>query len=284
MDPLDDLPSDSRREVVAVGAALGVNADDATSAAGGLSLDGLSFKYRKSGPWALDQITCAVPSRAIAVLGPNGAGKSTLFGVLSTVLRPVSGSFTVGSHGGVHMAAREVDEYRRVIGVLPQDFRALGGYTCTEYLEYVAWLRRVPASAARSQAAEALSAVALTDSSTKKVRELSGGMRRRLGLAQALVSRAQLLLLDEPTVGLDPVQRSQFLALLASVTETATVCLATHLVEDVALFADDVVLLVDGRLGFAGTIESFCNVRQRQDVSAAAVERAYFAQTGATPR
>lgn len=244
----------------------------------GLSAVKLSYRYGKKKPWALNDLTGDFASNAIAVLGPNGAGKSTLFGVLSTVLPPTRGSFTVGTHRP--STAKELDAYRMAIGVLPQDFRAFGGYNCTEFLQYVAWLRRVPVTETGPRIHEVLDAVQLTKERSKRVKELSGGMRQRLGLAQALVSRPDLLLLDEPTVGLDPAQRALFLDLLRGLTARTTICVATHLVEDVAAFADEVLLLTGGKCRFAGSVTDFCGVAERSEVDGAAVQRSYFAYAG----
>jgi ABC-2 type transport system ATP-binding protein len=215
-----------------------------------------------------------VHSGAVALLGPNGAGKSTLFGILSMKIMATQGSFWVGGFrsgdGG------DPDDYRERLGVMPQNFNAFGGYTCTEFLRYVAWLRRYPIERVEGGVLRALRAVDLTGHATTRIKSLSGGTRQRLGLAQALVAEPAFLLLDEPTVGLDPEQRHQFLAHLNGVATTTSVLMTTHMVEDVAAFAREVIVLAQGRVVFAGTVNDFCQVPEGRKCTGGDVEAAYL--------
>lgn len=209
----------------------------------------------------------------MAVLGPNGAGKTTLLGLLSTALRADGGTFRV--HGVDVTQGREVQAFRSALGVVPQRLDAMGGLRCRDFLRYVAWLRDVPAALTEERVDESLAAVDLTDSAETRMSSLSGGMRQRMTLAQALVNHPTLVLLDEPTVNLDPAQRDQFLSLVHDTSQRATVLMTSHVAEDVAAFAEEVVMVLDGRTVFAGTLENFCADSGVEQVNGDAVKRAY---------
>nr|WP_275940929.1 ATP-binding cassette domain-containing protein [Nocardioides zeae] len=198
-------------------------------------------------------MTFTATSRRIAVLGPNGAGKTTLFRVLATLADADEGSFSVAGQGVATPA--EVEAYRRSLGVLPQSFSALGSYSCAEFLEYVCWLKKVPRSSVPENVARALRAVDLEDRRDDRVRTLSGGMRRRLGLAQTMLGDPDVILMDEPTAGLDPEQRDRFAGAFERAAETALVVFTTHISVDVVNLAQEVVVLSEGRLRFVGTVD-----------------------------
>ena len=184
------------------------------------------------------------------LLGPNGAGKTTLLRTLAAIVPPMAGSLVLcGQKVGT---AREARLARRQIGYLPQRFGHFPNYTVYEFVRYCAWLKEVPANRAHAATLTVIKAVDLAEQERTPLRKLSGGMLRRCGLAQALVGSPRLLLLDEPTVGLDPVQRLEFRDLIRSLREV-TVVLSTHLVEDVSAACDEVLVMDKGRVRFRGT-------------------------------
>jgi len=245
-----------------------------------MSLTDVRFTYPRARRPALVDVTAEFTSNAIAILGPNGAGKSTLLRILSTLDRPDIGGFRVGAWSSAD--AGDIDRYRNGLGVMPQRLDIFGGYDCEEFLRYVAWLRRVDVDTAERNVADALAAVGLTEIANERVKTLSGGMRQRLGLAQALVNRPRILLLDEPTVGLDPAQRIDFRTYLRVASANCVVVLATHLVEDVAAVATEVLVLNEGRRMFAGTLEDLCGVAPGTQVTGPDVEGAYLRLLGDT--
>ncbi len=184
------------------------------------------------------------------VLGPNGAGKTTLIRALATVLKPAGGELSLlGRTPGGH----DLKSLRREIGYLPQQFGFYPRFTVREFVEYMAWLKEMPKAEIPGAVQRAIDRADLASRADDRLKTLSGGMLRRAGIAQAIVNDPRILLLDEPTVGLDPAQRMQFRDLLRSLARDTCVVVSTHLVEDVATACGDVVLMNEGRVVFQGT-------------------------------
>jgi ABC-2 type transport system ATP-binding protein len=185
------------------------------------------------------------------LLGPNGAGKTSLLRMMATVLPPTSGRLRLlGRDPGSYTPRREI---RRRLGYLPQNLGYYPAFTVTDFVEYFALLKEMPPRQVPRAVAAAVEQVGLGDKARAKLRTLSGGMLRRVGIAQAIVNGPELLLLDEPTAGLDPEQRMAFRALLRDLGQRATVVVSTHLVEDVGAACSEVALMDAGRIVFHGT-------------------------------
>ena len=198
---------------------------------------------------ALDHLTLSIPHGMFGLLGRNGAGKTTLMKTIATLLQKQSGSVTVC---GVPVErAREV---RRMIGYLPQDFAMYGSMTVAEALDYLGLLSGMRRSERRERISLLLERVNLTGQARKRVRALSGGMRQRLGIAQALLHDPRVLIVDEPTAGLDPEERVRFRNLLCEVAQEKTVLLSTHIVGDIEATCENIAILDRGRLLFGGTV------------------------------
>lgn len=199
----------------------------------------------------LSNLTMEVAPGVCGLLGPNGAGKTSLLRVLATILRPTSGSVTVAGFDVTNSATST--ELRRRLGYLPQNFRYVPSFTARDFVLYVAWLKKVPDALAAARTEEVLERVGLSEQAATVMRRLSGGMVRRVGIAQALVNDPQVLLLDEPTAGLDPQQRIAFRKLVRELGRDRVVLLSTHLVEDVGAACDEVHVLSEGSLRFSGS-------------------------------
>ncbi|MEU8713791.1 ATP-binding cassette domain-containing protein [Streptomyces sp. NPDC048663] len=214
-----------------------------------IRVTGLRVRHRRT--VALDSVDLALGTGVHGLLGPNGAGKTSLIRVLATVARPAAGRVEVlGRDTAGHRALGEV---RARLGYLPQEFGHYPGFTVREFVAYVAWLKEMPAAGVPAAVARAVDRVGLADRADERIRTLSGGMVRRVGIAQAVVNEPEVLLLDEPTAGLDPEQRVEFRELLRELGASATVVVSTHLVEDVAAACTEVTLLDAGRVAYRGT-------------------------------
>jgi ABC-2 type transport system ATP-binding protein len=200
---------------------------------------------------AVDGLDLALGTGVHGLLGPNGAGKTTLMRALATVLKPAGGSLTLlGEQAGGRSDLRRV---RRGLGYLPQQFGFYPRFTVREFVEYMAWLKEMPKSAVPGATQRAIERVGLADKADARMKTLSGGMLRRAGIAQAVVNDPAVLLLDEPTVGLDPEQRLDFRELLRDLGADSCVLVSTHLVEDVMAACTDVVMMSAGTIVYQGT-------------------------------
>jgi ABC-2 type transport system ATP-binding protein len=209
------------------------------------------------------------------LLGPNGAGKTSLLRMMATAVPPSAGRLRLLDRDpGRYGPCREI---RRRLGYLPQNPGFYPGFTVTEFVEYFALLKEVPPGRIRAAVATAIDRVELGDRRKARLRTLSGGMLRRAGIAQAIVNEPELLLLDEPTAGLDPQQRVTFRALLRDLGQRATVVVSTHLVEDVAAACAEVALMDRGRIVFQGTPDALAARAGGQDPGDTPMERGYSA-------
>jgi ABC-type multidrug transport system ATPase subunit len=209
------------------------------------------------------------------LLGPNGAGKTSLLRMMATVIPPSSGRIRLlGRDPGSYEPRREI---RRRLGYLPQALGYYPGFTVLEFVEYFALLKDMPAARVPAAVATAVERVDLGLKAKAKLRTLSGGMLRRVGIAQAIVNEPELLLLDEPTAGLDPEQRVAFRALLRDLGQRATVVVSTHLVEDVGAACTEVALMDAGKIVFHGTPAELTSRGTEHGTGDAPMERGYTA-------
>jgi ABC-2 type transport system ATP-binding protein len=218
-----------------------------------IEISGLSKTYRGRVA-ALDGLDLVVPTGMFGLLGANGAGKTTLMRIVAGLMRPTSGRVTVDGHDLGTRAGRT--EVQRTLGYLPQDLGVYPDLTARQFLDYVALLKGMDdRSVRRRRVAELLEVVALTADADRRLRGFSGGMRQRVGIAQALLAGPRLLIVDEPTAGLDPEERIRFRALLSQFAGQRTVLLSTHIVGDIAQTCREVAVLAKGRLIFRGTVD-----------------------------
>jgi len=187
----------------------------------------------------------------LGLLGPNGAGKSTLMRIVATVTRPTAGRVLWQGED----VARHPRELRRVLGYLPQDFGVYPNLSAREFLAYLAAVKGLPARRTRARVDELLELVNLTAAGRRPLSSFSGGMRQRVGIAQALLNDPQLLIVDEPTVGLDPEERMRFRGLLSDLAGERVVILSTHIVSDVEAVATEIAIIDQGRMIAQGTPE-----------------------------
>lgn len=208
-----------------------------------LAIEGVGKKY-KGDLWGIREFSLELQPGILGLLGPNGAGKSTLMRILATITKPTTGAVT---WDGINIAKRP-DPLRSVLGYLPQDFGVYPNLNAVEFLEYMAALKGLSAKAARRRIDELIQEVNLTDARKRPLGGFSGGMRQRVGIAQALLNDPQLLIVDEPTAGLDPEERVRFRHLLTDLSGERIVILSTHIVSDVEATVTEIALVRKGRL------------------------------------
>ena len=213
-----------------------------------LIIDRLTKQYQNT--IAVDRISMRLHEGVYGLLGANGAGKTTLIRMLCGVIKPTGGSVMLDQMD----AASE--EYRARLGYLPQDFGYYPDFTGIDFLLYMAALKGLPKKPARRKTKELLKLVSLEDMARKKIKTYSGGMKQRLGIAQALLNEPKILILDEPTAGLDPKERVRFRNLLGELGKDTIVLLSTHIVSDVEHIADTILMMKKGQLIYEGKWDS----------------------------
>lgn len=213
-----------------------------------LEIQELSKRYSNN-VQALDRVTLTIPKGMFGLLGPNGAGKSTLMRTIATLQEADSGSVRLGDID----VLKQKHEVRKILGYLPQEFGVYPRTSATELLTHFASLKGIPASERREVVEGLLSRVNLYQHRRKAVASYSGGMRQRFGIAQALLGNPKLLIVDEPTAGLDPGERNRFYNLLAEVGENVIVILSTHIVQDVKELCTNMAIIDQGKLLYSGT-------------------------------
>ena len=245
-----------------------------------ITIDDLTKVYRsrfyRTHTVALDHLSLAIEMGMFGLLGPNGAGKTTLMRVLATLLPPTSGAAYVGDW--------KVDDrsqkwkIRAQLGYLPQEIQMYDNLSAREFLAFVVALKHVPAEARGRQIGEMLELTGLSDAAGRKIRAYSGGMKRRLGVAQALIGNPKLLIVDEPTAGLDPQERARFRNLLVELAQERLVLLSSHITEDIAQTCSRLAILNHGQLRFHGNIRTLLQTTAGRVWAFTTVDRAVQAR------
>ena len=200
---------------------------------------------------AVDHVSETLQSGVYGLLGVNGAGKTTLMRILCTLIRPSGGEVTWDGQDIFAMGG----EYRKLLGYLPQDFGYYPDFTVQDYLYYISSIKGLRPMTAKKRTDLLLEQVGLSQVRHKKMKKLSGGMKRRAGIAQAMLNDPRILILDEPTAGLDPKERIRFRNLLSELAQDRIVLLSTHIVSDVEYIAGEIMLMKDGKIMMSGTTE-----------------------------
>ncbi len=223
-----------------------------------VALSGLRCSYRSGDRPAVSIDSLELTDGPVGLVGVNGAGKTTLLRTLAGACRPQHGEVMIGDEALYGAHRRRVVQQ---IGYMPQELQLPGELSVTQVLHYVCWLRGIPARPARVRTTQVVEAVGLGDRARQRTRELSGGMRRRLALAAALVSRPRVLLLDEPTTGLDPEQRAGVRAVISDLDAGSLTIMSSHVMEDVASVTSDIVVLHEGAVLYHGATSAFVTER-----------------------
>jgi len=216
-----------------------------------LLIENISKRYKGSDFYALREVTLDIGPGILGLLGPNGAGKSTLMRIIATITKPTHGTVR---WNGVDIA-KEPDEIRAMLGYLPQDFGVYPNLNADEFLRYMAAIKGVAPDAAKDRIEDLLAFVNLVDARKRPLGDYSGGMKQRIGIAQALLNDPRILIVDEPTVGLDTEGRVRFRHLLAELAGDRVVILSTHIVSDVEAAANDIAIINRGHLLIRSTPE-----------------------------
>lgn len=204
-----------------------------------------SYKHKN----ANENINLVLETGVYGLLGPNGAGKSTLMKQIVTVTSPTSGKIL---YNGKDIKSLD-DEYRAIVGYLPQDFDAYKNFKAKDFLMYMAALKGMDKETSKKRVDELLKLVGFSEVSNKLVSKFSGGMKRRVGIAQALLNNPKVLILDEPTAGLDPQERTRFRNLLSQIGRDTIVILSTHIISDIESVAKETIMIKDGKVLLQGT-------------------------------
>ena len=209
-----------------------------------LSVDRLSKQYKNK--IAVDRVSFTLSEGVTGLLGANGAGKTTLMRMMTGILVPTSGEITADG------IAVQTEEYRSLLGYLPQDFGYYPEFTAKEFVRYIAALKGIDKNTAKRKTDELLELVGLSDVANKKIKTFSGGMKQRVGIAQAIVNDPKILILDEPTAGLDPKERVRFRNLIAEIGKNTIVLFSTHIVSDIDSIASNLLMMRDGQIIYEG--------------------------------
>lgn len=212
-----------------------------------LKIDRLTKQY--SNKIAVDRVSCTLSPGVIGLLGANGAGKTTLMRMVCGILKPTSGTVKLGQYDVTDSG------YRNLLGYLPQDFGYYPEFTGMDFMLYIATLKGLDKSTAKRRSTDLLESVNLLEASGKKIKTYSGGMKQRLGIAQVMLNNPQLVVLDEPTAGLDPKERVRFRHIIEDIGKKSIVLLSTHIVSDIEKAADRILVIKDGQKVFDGTEE-----------------------------
>ncbi len=219
-----------------------------------LRIDRLTKQYENK--IAVDRVSLQLTKGVYGLLGANGAGKTTFMRMLCGILKPTSGTI---SFDGVDVTS---EEYRAELGYLPQDFGYYPDFNGMDFLLYMASLKGLTKSEAKRKSGELLELVSLSDVAKKKISTYSGGMKQRLGIAQALLNEPKIIILDEPTAGLDPKERVRFRNLIKDLGTNSIVLLSTHIVSDVEHIADIVLMMKDGQIIYNGSANEIKDLEQ----------------------
>ncbi len=213
-----------------------------------LILDRVTKQYKNK--IAVDRVSLRLHPGVYGLLGANGAGKTTLMRMICGVLTPTGGE--------IKLDGTDVKEeaYRDVLGYLPQDFGYYPDFSAQDFLLYIASLKGLPKRRAKEKTIELLKMVNLENEAKKKIKTFSGGMKQRLGIAQAVLNNPDVLILDEPTAGLDPKERIKFRNMIAELGKERIVLLSTHIVSDVEHIADKILMMKDGKIIYSGTFDA----------------------------
>ena len=212
-----------------------------------LKIERLTKQY--SNKIAVDRVSCTLSPGVIGLLGANGAGKTTLMRMVCGILKPTSGTIMLGQYDVTDSG------YRNLLGYLPQDFGYYPEFTGMDFMLYIATLKGLDKGTAKRRSTDLLESVNLLEASGKKIKTYSGGMKQRLGIAQVMLNNPQLVVLDEPTAGLDPKERVRFRHIIEDIGKKSIVLLSTHIVSDIEKAADRILVIKDGQKVFDGTEE-----------------------------